>query len=131
MDILNKVNVLVADKTTEPALELLNTLKLPEAQITFFDSATQAVKSVKNNKYDLIILGDRLKGGDTFDVGLEIKNGKNKKTAVACVGYHIGRTERILNLIGPTAIKATGESKDLAVDKLLSYLAIKEKESQG
>lgn len=101
------LKVLIVDKKVEPTLKVLNKLGTSEMDITFIKKVDQAVNNVRNTKYDLIFLGDKLNGGgDTMDVGMEIKNNvRNKHTSIICVGGHLSRVERLCMLLRPYAKK--------------------------
>jgi len=124
-DAVSKPNILLVDRTLAPGMQVIDDLKLEVVDLTFMLHAAEAIKRVKKNSYDLIILGDKLKEGDTYDVGLELKTGKeNRRTAVLCVGHHLGRANRLLHLLGNRALLGSAPGATL---KIKAYLETEKK----
>lgn len=122
------VNILVVDTDTQPGMELISMLALPQVKVTFVDQLTQALKNVKKNQYTFIVLGDRIKGGNTYDIGLEIAGGKrNKRTPVICIGINKGRNYKLVKVLGSYGIKYDVNT----ITTLINYLEAEEVKSQG
>ena len=111
---MNK-KVLIVAKSIELSMKFLADLKLAMADVTVVRDSASAIKHVRRNDYDLIIMGDRLVEGDTQDVALEIKSGrKNKKVPVVCVGPHTGRALKVVKLLGTYAVHTpAAEDKEI------------------
>jgi DNA-binding NtrC family response regulator len=122
-----RTNILIVDKTLAPGMELVDALSLPSSTVTLVDNTTQALKNIKKNIYDLIVMGDRTLDGNTYDVGLGIKDGKkNKKTVVVCVGYNQGKVARLAKLLKPYALLGDTPNRRATTHKVLAYLKSKE-----
>lgn len=117
-------SVLVALQEKQFALQIIEILSVKEVKITFVDNVLNAITQVRENEFDLIILGDKLgRRGTTFDVGMEIKSSqKNKHTPVVCVGAQSARAMSLTNLLRPYAMRADPKEKDFAV-KIATWLA--------
>lgn len=120
-----KKKILIAAQKIEASMKLISALSLVQgADIMFISKAQSAIKQVRKNDYDLIILGDRLDEGDTLDIALEIKTGrKNKRIPVVCVGYHTGRAIKVVNLLGTWASHSPGAE---SIADIVSYFEPKE-----
>lgn len=82
-------------------MSIISQLGTGEVQTTFITHSDKAKVNLSNNEYDVIMMGDKLNGGDTYDVGLSmIQGSKNKRSSVLCIGRHISRATRLCNLIG-------------------------------
>ncbi len=99
----SNIKILVVDKEAEPAMKLIGQLGSGTADIVFIQQTDRAINNIRNNAYHLIILGDRLKGGgDTYDVGLEIKrSNQNKHTPVICIARNTTKLGKIVMLLHP------------------------------
>lgn len=122
--------ILAIDTLTETFMSFISELALEDAVVTFVDRVPQAVKNIKRNAYDMILIGDRVNDGDTFDVGLAIEGSKrNRKTPTVCIGHHVGRAVRITKLLGTSALRAEPGDYATAVLKIKEYLKTKEERS--
>ena len=121
-------NILIVDKTMDAAMSFIDTLSRPSVDVTFNHQTTQALKNVKRNDYDLIIMGDRLDDGTTYDVALGIKDSKkNKQIPIVCVGVNKGKVARIMKLLRPYSFCAdVSEVGSVTVSKVIAYLENKE-----
>ena len=124
------IKILAIGKVPTLAMEFISELGVPDAVVTFVDRAPQAIKNIKRLSYDVILIGDRVKDGDTFDVGLVLDGTKrNRKTPVVCLGHHKGKAARLIKLLEPCGIRAEPNAFDNAVLKIKSYLQKKEERS--
>lgn len=122
--------ILAIDKRRDVAMQFISNLPLADAAITFVDKAPQAIKNIKRVRYDLILVGDRVDDGDTFDIGLAIEGSKrNRKTPTVCVGHHAGRAARLMKLLGSSSLRAEPNDFSVAVAKVKTYLEKKEERS--
>ena len=120
-------NILVIDKTIGPAMKFIDALSSPNLEVTFTDQLTQAIKNVKRNDYDLIILGDRTDDGTTYDAALAIKDGKkNKQIPIVCVGTNAGKVFKIMKLLKPYAFSALSAQVETTLIRVAQYLGNKE-----
>lgn len=120
-------NILVVDKTLDPAMKFIDALSSPNVDVTFTDQLTQALKNIKRNDYDLIILGDRTEDGATYDVALGIKDGKkNKQVPIVCVGSNTGKVAKIMKLLRPYAFSTSSGNLLGTVGRVATYLGNKE-----
>jgi len=120
-------NILVIDKTIGPAMKFIDALSSPNLEVTFTDQLTQAIKNVKRNDYDLIILGDRTDDGTTYDAALAIKDGKkNKQIPIVCVGTNTGKIAKIMKLLRPYAFSTSPGTVSITVGRVAQYLGNKE-----
>lgn len=100
------LKVLVVDKSSTPAMALIEGFDSSEVQAVFVSKVDQAISNMKKNSYDLLIFGDKLVDGDTFDVGLEkTKSLKNRQTPVICLTYHPSRSTKLASLLRPHSFK--------------------------
>jgi DNA-binding response OmpR family regulator len=119
--------ILVASKDIDSALVFLDDLHLTEVVTSFAPTVATAVKAVRKNKYDVIILGDKLGQGDTYDVGLEIKqSNKNKHATVLCFVGNVSRATRLNNLLKPYSIMVGSGNVSGVAAALREKLAVKE-----
>ena len=123
-----QAKVLVVSNEADSAMKIISELALDEINIVFVDKASQAIANVRKNQYDLIVLGDKLGAGDTYDVGMELKDSKNYHKAIICVGHNAAKRAKLIKLMSPYAI--SGHDKDLkaAVEKTVAYFKDKKKE---
>jgi len=113
-------DVLIVDKTMDRGFQVLSLLELENADVTVISQAVRAIKTIRKKAYDLIILGDKLAEGDTYDVGLELKTDqKNRRTAVLCVGNNKSRATKLSRLLGDRALMGKTEGN---IKKLKEYL---------
>lgn len=123
----NAIDVLIVDRNVDVGMGVLDALQLRNANVTVVTIASQALKNVKRYQYDLILLGDRLTDGDTYDVGLELKTGKkNRRAAVLCMGHHRGRATKLANLLGSRALIGT---KGVVLGRIRAHLTNEEEKS--
>lgn len=99
------IKVLIVDKDATPSVELLGRTGYTGLDITFIPQTDRASTSVRKNPYSLIILGDKLNGGgDTYDVGLEIKQSNhNKHTPVICIAHNMTKLGKLVSLLRPNS----------------------------
>ena len=126
-----RAKILIVDKSSSTGMSFLDSLRWKAMDVAVVDDTQQAIKNVKQQDYDLILLGDRINKGDTYDVALEIKSGKNKHTAVVCVGKHRGRTIRLMNLLSPYALWAEEQSLDITLDRVRKHFSKKEEKGSA
>jgi DNA-binding response OmpR family regulator len=100
------IKILVVDKDETHAKLILDGLDAGSYEVASIPHSGRASNHVRNNRYDLIILGDKLNGGgDTYDVGLEIKNSNvNSHSSVICITTNVSRTVNLAGLLAPYAI---------------------------
>jgi DNA-binding NtrC family response regulator len=121
------VEVLVVDKEPTAALAFINSLALPyRLHITFIPSLKEALQAVRFRPFAFFLLGDKISGGDTYKVGLEIKSSRNRHRPVVCLGTHKGRRARLFNLLKPYSL-CTGQD-NLVYQCLRDFLATKRSE---
>ncbi len=118
------VNILIVDQKPDDGMGFLGLLAASvDLDVEFEPDVVRAIKKVKREDYDFIIMGDRVSSGDLYDVGLAIKAGqKNNHIPVVCVGAHRGRTTRLVNLLRPYALRAEKDRRQVVADKLVTYL---------
>ena len=127
-----KANILIANKDATPALDLVSKLTLEHADLTFVDDATRALKNIKRNAYDLIIIGDKLSSGDAVDLALEIKTSKrNRNSAIVYIGYNKFRATKVVNTVSPYGFQAVPEEFDTILPRLNNYFSSKEEQGSG
>lgn len=97
------VKILVVDKELDAAATLIGQLGNGDAEVVFISQTARAINNIRNNGYHLIILGDKLLGGgDTYDVGLEIKQSNlNKHRPVVCIARNTTRVGKLMSLLRP------------------------------
>ena len=123
-------NILIVDQTITPAMSFMDALRCPDTHVIFTHQTTQAIKNVKKNDYDLIVLGDRTDDGSTYDVALAIRDSrKNKHTAVVCVGNNVGKVAKIVKLLKPYALNAYVGQLDVTVARVNAHFESKLKQS--
>lgn len=99
------LEILIVDSDPTNAFSIISSLGEGEVSTSFINHADRAISNILKKKYDLIIFGDRLEGGDTYDVGLMVKeSSKNKHSKYVCIGAHISRAHKLNNLLGPNSI---------------------------
>lgn len=118
------LEILVVDNTSDAALAFLDRLDLlEEMHITFISVATQAAKKVRTKTYDLILLGNRVSGGDTYDVGLEIKHSKkNWGKPIVCLEAPRDRAIKVANLLKPYSFLVEQETWENLIVKIKGHL---------
>jgi DNA-binding response OmpR family regulator len=95
------IKILIIDENEDRAMSIISQLGTGEVQATLITHADKAKNNLSNNEYDVIMIGDKISGGDTYDVGLSmIQGAKNKRSSVLCIGRHVSRATRLSNLIG-------------------------------
>jgi DNA-binding response OmpR family regulator len=116
--------ILVVSQEKQDAVKVAEALDLKEMNLVFVDTVMNGSTHVKEIAYDLIILGDKLgKRGDTYDVGLEIKQSKkNKHTPVMCIGPNTARALNLVNLLRPSAFRADPSDPKTFVDQLQAWV---------
>jgi CheY-like chemotaxis protein len=94
---------LVISDTEDEALKLLAELpKTAVREVAFTNKPEQAIQNIQKHSYDIILMGDRLLRGTTYDVALELrKNNKNWGIPVVCMGTHPARKARLEHLLAP------------------------------
>jgi DNA-binding response OmpR family regulator len=123
-------NILIVDKTMSPGMRFLDALRVSDAHVRFVHQNTQAIKLVKKDDYDLIILGDRTDDGTVYDVAMEIKDSrKNRHTAVVCVGANAGKVARIRKLLKPYALFGDKNHTDATVARVRAHFKAKLEQS--
>jgi CheY-like chemotaxis protein len=122
-------NILIVDNNPDAGMKFVDALALEEANVVFVNNALQAIKNVRRETYDVIVLGDKIEKGDTFDVALEIKgDDRNKRAPVACITEYRRRAVKIINLLKPQSVRADEQDFDLAVEKVKFCLESRKKE---
>lgn len=118
------LNILIVDQKPNNGMGFIGLLAATvDLDVTFEADVVRAIKKVKREDYDFIIMGDRVSSGDLYDVGLAIKGGlKNNHTPVICVGSHRGRTTRLVNLLRPYSLRAEKDRHQTVADKLVAHL---------
>lgn len=120
------LKILVVDKVLDHAASIIGQLGTGEAEVIYVPHTGRAISSIRNNQYHLIVLGDRLEGGDTYDVGLEIKNSNlNRQTPVVCIAYNATRLAKLANHLRPysyTVDPTKEEDLKLCVDRITEHL---------
>ena len=127
------IKILILDETADQALKIINNFEEGEAQATLITHADKAKISVVNTRYDLIIMGDKMKGGDTYDVALSMRSSKqNKRTPVLCMGMgrNVQKATKLSNLLGSQRCMVVDTSSeeeitlaaDLICDSLIDKL---------
>jgi DNA-binding response OmpR family regulator len=124
------IKVLIVDETSERAMRILGKLGEGKVQATLITHVDKAKINLVNVEYDVIMLGDKIKGGDTYDVALAMKSSRrNVKTSVLCIGRHTPRATRLAGLLGAhrALVVNTNFQKeiDIAVGRLSDYLTKK------
>ena len=122
---MNK-RVLVVDSSPDAGLSFLNEA-VPGvlSEISIINQMSAALATVRNQRFDLILLGDRLpEGGDIYDVALRIKDSKNNlRVPVICVGKHGGRAAKIVRLLKPYAFYVGDHGSAVLAKKVHEYLS--------
>lgn len=108
--------ILVVSDDKKDAVAIVEIIASKDVSVYFSDSVVKATTLVRENVYDVIILGDKLgTRGDTFDVGLEIKaSNKNKHTPVICIGKNTPRAMKLHNLLRPRSLMSNSGHPDFA-----------------
>lgn len=120
-------NILIVDKTISPAMAFLSALSAPEMNVKFIHQNLQAIKSLKKEDYDLIVLGDRTNDGSIMDVAHTVRDTrKNKHTAVVCVGFNKGKVARIMKLLSPYALAADPDRLEKTVNRVRAHFETKD-----
>ncbi len=117
--------ILIVDKEAGPGMTIVGQLDKTDLEVTVVQQTERASANVRKHPYDLIILGDKLNGGgDTYDVGLEVKQSNhNKHTPVIVIARNMTRVGKLLTLLRPYA-----SSVDVTNEEDLKACAIRIKE---
>jgi DNA-binding response OmpR family regulator len=118
-----KSKVLVVDRDPTMGLDIIEKIRLRDVQVVFVSRVTTAIKEVRSTAYDLIILGDKISSGDTYDVGLNIKlSVTNWPGHVLCIKSRPSRTTKLVRLLRPySMVVSRSELKDEEVHKIRSF----------
>lgn len=121
------IKILIVDENQDRAMSIISQLGTGEVQATMITHTDKAKVNLSNNEYDVIIMGDKINGGDTYDVGLSLIQGsKNKRSSILCIGRHTPRANRLCNLVGThraLVVNTNFQNEiDAAAEKLASFL---------
>ncbi len=108
------IKILVVDTDEAPAMALIGELDKADVEITIVKQTDRASANVRKTAYSLIILGDKLNGGgDTYDVGLQIKQSNvNKHTPVVIIARNMTRVGKLITLLRPYASSVDTTNED-------------------
>jgi len=123
-EITGQVTSLAVGTACFPCMEILKAAKANVVNVTQVSSLVQAIKNVGKIPYDVIFLGDRVGKDDIYDVGLELRTGKNRQTMVIFVGNNRTKAAKLSAILGPRFVYSPHDT-DAVSACLAKYLGAK------
>lgn len=111
-----KVLVVAGDEVG--AVQLLSLLPAGSTrEVAYTNKPEQAIQNLRKHKYDMILLGDQLLRGTTYEVGLALRGDKkNWGVPVVCIGDHPTRMARLEHLLSPYGFRVNlADAADVGV----------------